>query len=255
LKPVWWLGGLGLVATSLLGPLARAQGTDEFGAYGGAEQRGWSGSPQNMAFELRFGPYRPRVDSEFGDGATPYANAFGDSTRYMLGFEFDYQALRVPHLGTLGPGVGWGYTSSTAQALIEATRTPSGQDTSLSIMPVYLAGVLRVDVVAQETPVPFAFYAKAGFEYALWWVTSGSQLARAEGAVGSGASYGYRVALGAMLLLDAFDRASATDMDNSVGINSSYVFFEYFRSDLSGLGSGRMQVGTSSWVTGLAFEF
>jgi hypothetical protein len=211
-----------------------------------------------MALEVRFGPYRPRVDSEFGGSAAPYANAFGDKTRYMLGFEFDYQALRIPHFGSLGPGIGWGYTSSSAKALIasgNAAGSPSGQDTSLSIMPIYLAGVLRLDVLAQETPVPLAFYAKAGLEYGLWWVTSGSQLARAGGEVGSGTSYGYHVALGAMLLLNVFDRASAADMDNSVGINSSYVFFEYFRSELSGFGSGLMQIGTNSWVTGLAFEF
>ena len=59
---------------------ALAQGTDEFGAYGGLERTGQKESPQHAAFELRFGPYRPNVDSEFA-GATPFEDTFGNCPR------------------------------------------------------------------------------------------------------------------------------------------------------------------------------
>jgi hypothetical protein len=58
-----------------------------------------------------------------------------------------------------------------------------------------------------------------------------------------------------MLLLDFFDPRAAREADNSVGINNSYLFTEWYYSDLSGFGSSnRMQVGTSTWVLGLALE-
>jgi hypothetical protein len=39
-----------------------------------------------------------------------------------------------------------------------------------------------------------------------------------------------------------------------MGVNNSYLFGELFGSDISSFGSG-MQVGTQTWVLGLAFEF
>jgi hypothetical protein len=58
-----------------------------------------------------------------------------------------------------------------------------------------------------------------------------------------------------MLLLDVFDDESALELDSTLGVNSSYLFFEFYGSDLDGFGSGnQMQVGTHTWFTGLAFE-
>jgi hypothetical protein len=122
-------------------------------------------------------------------------------------------------------------------------------------MPMYLVGVLRVDYLAVHTMVPLAFYAKAGLGYALWWTTSGGKLARVDGVVGEGVSYGYHAALGASFLLNAFDRAAAVEMDNTMGINSVYLFGEFYMSNLNGFGSGTMQVGANTWVLGLDFEF
>ena len=122
-------------------------------------------------------------------------------------------------------------------------------------MPMYLVGVLRVDYLAMETAIPLAFHAKAGLGYALWWTTSGGKLARVDGVVGAGVSYGYHAALGASFLLNALDRAAAVEMDNTTGINSAYLFGEFYMSNLNGFGRGTMQVGANTWVLGLAFEF
>lgn len=233
----------------------RAQGTDEFGAYGGLEER-YRGSPQNAAFELRFGPYRPAIDDEIS-GAAPFEQTFGDDTRFLLGIEVDWQALRIPHFGTFGPGFGWGYTKFTADALLgDGSGGRSAQTTSLTIMPMYLVGVLRADVLARETFIPLVPYAKVGVGYALWWVGDGGDTAHADdGTVGRDASYGYQYALGLMLLLDALDRAAAAQMDNATGVNNSYLFVEWYVSQLDGFGSGdQMQVGTNTWMLGLALE-
>lgn len=232
-----------------------AQGTDEFGAYGGLERRHGYESPQNAAFELRFGPYTPDVDDEFS-GAAPFAQTFGDDTRILVGIEVDWQALRIPMFGSLGPGVSWGYTRFGADALLaDGSGQRSSQQTTLSIMPMTLVGVLRVDVLHREMGIPVVPYGKLGLGYALWWAGDGNGGSEVDGVKGKGSSYGLHYAVGGMLGLDFIDRASAVEMDSSVGVNSTYFFFEWYRSQLDGFGSGdQMRVGSSTWALGLALE-
>lgn len=230
------------------------QGTDEFGAYGGLEERKHLESPQKYAFEVRFGPYLPNVDDDVA--GTPFEDMFGTKNRYLLGVELDWQALRIPHFGSFGPGAGLGYTVISANAPFTDNPTVrSGEKTRLKILPAYAVAVLRVDVIAEETVVPLAAYAKGGLGYALWWAAGEDKLERVDGVVGKGASYGYNFALGAMFKLDALDRKGDIEMDASTGINDAYIFFEYYYSNLNGFGGDTMNVGTDTWMTGLALEF
>ena len=212
-------------------------------------------SPQSTAFELRFGPYAPKIDDEF-DGATPYADVFGTKRRFYIGAEIDWQALRIPLFGTLGPGVAFGYTRFRGRNFLESNPDErADQESTLRILPMYAVAVLRVDVLARETPIPFVPYAKAGIGYALWSTNDGVNVARTEdGVIGKGSSLGPQYALGIMLLLDPLDSNAAREMDLNVGVNNSYLFLEWFNSKLDGLGSTDMNVGTNTWVTGLAFD-
>jgi hypothetical protein len=231
---------------------ALAQGVDEFGPYGGLENERTQESPQNAAFEVRFGPYHPNVDNEF-NGPTPFGDTFGDGNRYLFGFELDWQALRIPGLGTFGPGFGLGYTKFTADALLaDGSGNRSAQSTTFTLLPLYAVGVLRVDVLAREAHVPLVPYAKAGFGNAFWWAGGPDGVDRAGGTVGRGLSYGPQFALGGMFLLDILDPGAAQDMDNATGVNNSYFFVEWYMSRL-GLGN-QMRVGTNTWMLGLAFE-
>lgn len=243
-------GALALLAVA--GPAA-AQNVDEFGAYGRRDNRGES--PQNGAFEARFGQYTPRVDSSVA--GTPYQDTFGDGKRYIFGVEADWQVLRIPHLGTLGPGLGWGYTRATGYARLTADPgVVSDEQTALSIMPMYLVAVLRADVFARELGVPFVPYAKIGMGYALWWASDGGETAQDGNVQGKGVSYGPQYALGGMLQLDFLDQQTARDADNSLGINNSYIFAEWYVSELDAFGSkNRLNVGANTWVLGLAIEF
>src|SRR5262249_38110783 len=168
-------------------------------------------SEQRFALELRFGPYHPSVDDEF-PGTRPYATAFGaDNKPLYVGIEFDWQLLRIPKLGTLGPGFGWGYTHSSAAATRVSDGQPSPETTTLTIMPMYAVGVLRVDVFARELGIPIVPYAKAGLGYGLWW--SGNDVQT----LGKGHSWGTEFALGGMLLLDSLDEHAAVELDNEWG--------------------------------------
>jgi len=232
---------------------SHAQGVDEFGAYGGLERAGHTESEQDAAFELRFGRYVPEEDSTVG--SSPIAETFGDNTRFLLGAELDWQLLRIPHLGSFGPGLGWGITRFAANARFTATGGASQDDTTLWIMPMHLVGVLRVDVIAKDFKIPLVPYAKLGFGYGLWWSADGDETAEWNGIKGRGASYGLTWALGGMFLLDVLDKEDAAFADSMTGINNSYIFAEWYRPQLDGFGSATvLDIGSSSWLLGLAVE-
>jgi hypothetical protein len=250
-KPLASLLALGLFGICRA---ATAQGVDEFGAYG-ARREDHAESPQYGAAEIRFGRYIPAVDSSVP--GTPFKDTFGDSSRYMFGLEGDWQLIRIPHLGTFGPGIGWGYTRATARARLTADPTKlSGEETSLSVMPFYAVGVLRADVLARDFGIPLVPYAKLGIGYALWWASDGGTTSRINGVLARGVSYGPQYALGLMFRLNELDPQTARDADNGLGINNSYIFGELFGSQLDDFGSKKgMNVGANSWVLGLAIEF
>src|SRR5579862_2735070 len=89
---------------------ARAEGNGDAilsEAAGGGAQVG--PSPRAWNFELRFGPYRPDVDSEFADrGSTarPYAQTFGSSRHLMTELEIDRQVLHRGGTWAVGVGIG-----------------------------------------------------------------------------------------------------------------------------------------------------
>lgn len=244
---------LGAAAALSVAP-ARAQGTDELGAYGGLERRGHHHSPQNVAFEVRFGQYPPRIDE--GLAGTPYKTTFGTKKRWQGGAELDWQAFRIPKLLSVGPGFGMAYTRAGAKArLADGSGRRSAQDTTLNILPMFAVAVLRLDVIADRTVVPLAPYAKLGAGYALWWSSDGDRGARDGNVSGRDTSYGYVAAAGLVLRLDWLDPSDAASADASLGLNHSGLFIEWMHSDLSGFGSNDvMDVGSSTWVAGLALE-
>ncbi|MCU0692587.1 MAG: MXAN_2562 family outer membrane beta-barrel protein [Polyangiaceae bacterium] len=167
-------------------------------------------SPQNHALEIRVGPYPPKIDEEFGDSKGPYEQVFGNDKRvYMAKAMF-------------------------AEPDEDGNRVPSAEPTSLWIMPMYVVGVARVDVLARELGIPLVPYVKAGVGYALWKTSDGSGTSKVptdnpetkdkvETTEGKGHSYGLHFAPGIMLMLDWFDERSARRLDNFVGVNHSYL--------------------------------
>jgi hypothetical protein len=231
---------------------ARAEGVDDLGHYGSkpGKQRE---SKQEAAFELRIGRYVPEVDSQVS--GSPFRSTFGDNNRYVFGAEVDWQLVRIPHFGTLAPGLGWGYTRFSAKAKYADGSGVSSGSTNLSIMPMYLVGVVRADVISRELKVPLVPYAKLGFGYGMWWSSDGNRSANVNGKAGKGGSYGLTYALGAMFLLDVLDEDNAVSADASTGINNSYIFAEWFRPQLDGFGSSKvLDISSSSWLLGIALE-
>jgi hypothetical protein len=218
-------------------------------------------SPQHFALELRLSLYSPNIDSDPAlKGKTPYRDVFGTSPQVLLGAEMDWQAIRFPHFGSLGPAasVGWTTRSDPAQFVPPHDgMTLSGETTSLEIFPFAAMAVLRVDALWRDVGVPLVPYAKLGLAYALWRASNTLGTSSYNGVVGKGSSLGTHIALGLSLNLNVFDAYAAQNFDDSMGVNSSYIFAEWTREDLTGLGfqSDPLRVGGTNWTFGLAFEF
>src|SRR3569833_4405085 len=98
------LGLVGVAAALLAGSRAQAQVIETEGQY--------HGSPQHFAFELKFGPYRPDIDSEFSGARQPYQDFFGSGRKLMSAMEFDWEIIR--HVGTVAVSAGLGYFKESA---------------------------------------------------------------------------------------------------------------------------------------------
>ena len=112
-------------------------------------------SSQWFAFELRFAPYWPDIDSQPSlGGAQPYHKTFGNMARLLVSGEIDAQVLQIPHFGSLGPAFSFGYTQMSAPAPLSNGSGLSAENTNLEVFPMYLVAVLRVDVLLARLPRP-----------------------------------------------------------------------------------------------------
>lgn len=272
----WWSCAVAALVSVAAPAVARAQ---TFELFGPDRSRSRHESGQNFLIELRGGPWYPDTDAEFNGRATPFRDMFGSSDRLQLGIEFDWQVLRVNPIGSIGLGVGVGYTSASAVAPLTQSPMPAaaswerpsgGQETSLTVLPGYAVAVVRIDVLSRRTIIPLVPYIKYGVGYAYWWITNGDTLARRSltlspgasatdtdlGQAATGGTLGTHLALGLMLRLDVFEPAVQRAWDQQMGVNHSYVFAEYVRADLSGIGARpQLRLGTETWNVGLAMEF
>jgi hypothetical protein len=218
-------------------------------------------SSQWFAFEMRFAPYWPAIDSQPGLTGTPYKDIFGTMPRLLVSGEIDAQLLKIPHFGSLGPGFSFGYTQMSAPAPLSGGGGTSAENTNIEIFPMYLVAVLRVDVLLRDFKIPIVPYAKLGIATTIWrsFTDSGtSTYVDPSGTSHSafGATWGEQVALGGMLNLDWIDPRAAVSLDQATGINHTYLFGEWMFANLDNFGSSSgLRVGTSTFCGGLAFEF
>jgi hypothetical protein len=214
-------------------------------------------SPQHFALELRFGPYRPDVDSEFSTGRTPYRDYFGGNRRLMSQIELDYQLLRF--YGSLGIGLGVGYFSVTGNAPeVSGSGVLTGDKSTFRVIPVSLSAVYRFDWLNEFHGIPLVPYGKAGLDYGYWSITDGNDEIATDnaGGKGRGGTPGWHVAAGLSVVLDFIDPDSARGLDDEMGVNHTHLFIELGHYDLSGFGrSGQLHVGDTTWTAGLLFEF
>lgn len=242
-----FLGAAVALAWAVPSTVAHAQVVhDEFGRYR---------SPQHFAFELRFGPYSPDIDSEFGGSSEPHKVFFGDNSRLMSQIEFDYQILR--HVGSLGIGIGAGYFSESGKNPT-AMNTPSDDRSTLRLFPFSLSAVYRFDLPYERAKIPLVPYGKVGLDYVMWSIRNGNGEIPDDPAGGraAGGTWGWHAAVGVSFILDFLDPISAQQFDVEMGVNHTHLFMELGTWKVDGLGmANKLHVGDTTWVGGLLFEF
>jgi hypothetical protein len=248
------------LAATLTASTARAQQDDRQPAFY-SRHRDYE-SPQNFAIEVRLSPFYPAVDKDSSlGGRTPFAGIFGTGKTILVSGEFDWQAVRIPHLGTLGPGLGLGYADFSGNAPL-TNPTPGGpttssETTSLELYPFYLVAVLRADTLWKDLHVPLVPYAKLGLAATLWRASNSLGTSSFNGSSGKGYTLGTQMALGLSLNLNVFDPYAARNFDESMGVNSTLFFAEWTDANLNGLWAQQdpLRVGGTSWTFGMAWEF
>lgn len=244
-----WL--LVLPFAALAASPARAGDGDEFAVAAREPVTGFE-SPRVWNLELRFGPYRPDVDSELaerGAPGRPYAEMFGSSRHLMSQLEIDRQL--VHRWGTLGVGFGAGYFKVSAAALTSDQQARSkGDHTALRLIPLSLSLVYRADFVPPASGIPFAPFLKAGLDAGLWSLTDSSDAGPSDGV-----TLGWHAAIGGAMYLDFIDPEAAHSLDQDSGVNHVAVFIEWGRYALDGLGAAdRLHVGDTTWLAGMMME-
>jgi hypothetical protein len=222
-------------------------------------QAQYQATPQHFGFELKFGPYRPDIDSEFPASSDrhPYKDFFGSGRKLMTNMEFDWEIIR--HIGTVAVGVGMGYFKETGNNVSAAnTNLVTADTSSLRLLPFSLSAIYRFDLLYERTKIPLVPYGKLGFDYVYWTVTNGNGKVPDDpsGGSGQGGTLGWHATVGLSLVLDIFDQGAANQFDQEMGINHTHLFFEFTHLDASGLGqSHRLHVGDTTWNAGIMFEF
>jgi hypothetical protein len=214
-------------------------------------------SPQQFAFELRFGPYRPDVDGEFNGVRHPYQDYFGSGSKLLTQIEFDYELFHG--FGTAAVGLGLGYFQITGTAPVASgTGMLSGDTSTLKVVPLSLSAIYRFDYFLEMKKFPLVPFMKLGLDYAYWQITNGNGDIATDGSGGQGrgGTPGWHAAGGVALVLDMFDPEAARDFDSDLGVNHTAILFQYSYADISGLGTAnKLHVGDANWSLGLLIQF
>ena len=199
-------------------------------------------SPEKYAIEFRVGGFQPRV------GNPAFVEVFGNSSRGPLfAGEFDLVIYRIPVIGTISAGLGFGYAGYVANAYDQNNSSRVSELTHLRLMPASLLAVLRVDTLARKFGAPFVFTGKLGMDATYWTTSTGTSTDA------SGLSLGLRWGAQLGFELDFFDRAGARALDEQWGLNHAFLFIEAI--GVFGVGPRQLLTNAIGWAAGMGFNF
>ena len=195
-------------------------------------------SPERFNIEFHAGPFSP--------GLQEFQNFFADDKGPMLELELGVIAYKVPDLIDFSLDAGLGYAVFTGQAVERGTQNRIDEETELSLVPLSLLAVARIDALPRKLSVPVILTGKLGYSWIFWSST--------KGAVDSGndISHGLRWAAQVALDLDTFEPAVARAMDEEWGINHAFLFFELWGFKAVG---DSLKLNDFTWSAGLGFNF
>ena len=203
-----------------------------------------AGSPPEWGFQLGVSLYRPDVDGEFKNGASPFADTFSSSRHLLSAAELDRYLFR--RSGTWGVGLRAGYYRATAAAFLSDGVTRSGDQTELRLIPISLSLLYFIDGLPGLRVVPLIPYAKLGLDGTIWTASSTGDSSQ------NGLSLGWHATAGLMLGLSWL---GSSPISAGAIADPCALFFEWSYAAINGLGlSNALHVGDNTWFAGIAFD-
>ena len=245
---------------------ARAQDDDPFIMRAADDARYEDRRPQ-FGFELRFGPFRPQIGSAGERAAYDAVYSDDDSlfkdrplmkqlelswypwTRFGVGGLF----FRIGHWRASGTTRDCGDAGCEGGGLVGSSK--GNEKTSLTILPLTVGVVYKFDLLKERFYIPLVPYAKAGFDYFLWFNSAaGKTSVASDGSKGRGGTPGINASVGLALNLDWIEPSAAMSGRSGVGIADTYLFIEYSMA-YSGFRSSGLEMSESYALVGLAIDF
>jgi hypothetical protein len=220
-------------------------------------------------YELKFGPYLPRVDGEstLPGNVGPYQRMFCSKLPcdpWSVMTQMELQRYFLHPMGELGVTSSLGYTQNSAHAFAQnADGTPNysmrvNDTTSFHLLPLSLGVVYRFTGIADRTYVPIVPYAKLGLSYYIWWITKGdgSISSTKKNGDAEGGTLGWQGTLGLSVRADKIDPNASRNLETELGVEHVGFFLEATYAQVNGLGmSKKLHVGDFTWFGGVNFEF
>ncbi len=206
-------------------------------------------SPVNMMFEIKGGMYTP---DNLGNA---FAEHFKDKNGFVVEAEYDWQFWRG--VGSLGLGFHLAYGNISGHAVDDSGETTVDEE-KLHWLPLRLSLIYRFDYLWQRFSFPITLYAKAGFDYYVYWNKGGDGEVSTDGeAKGYGGTFGFHVMAGLALVLDWFAPSMAKSFDVEWGVNNSYLFAEFVYANINNFYAGNAfdLTDKATFHVGIGIEF
>ena len=226
--------------------------------------------PKNN-FYVQFGEYVPAVSTD--KSIQDYYDVFYGKKKndpYMITFGWDWYFL--DNFGLLGVTTQFGswrahgssrvcYDDTLGEEVVSCNSTninssAEGNDTtSLSILPISMGLVYRLDALKRSYNIPFVPYIKGALQYFLWSNYGGTDISRINGEKGQGGTAGYHVAAGLAMALSWIEPGAAARGRATSGIYDSYLYAEWNKIKADHFGKkNRFDMSNQQINFGLAVE-
>lgn len=183
-------------------------------------------SARHLLVEVKAGPFMPAIDRPFRvagipEADLPYQSVFGATPMLLGELEIDYEVFNK--FGTVTLGLSGGY----AERYVRRSVGQASESIGMRLVPIKIVAQYRFDYLLQKFQVPLVPYVKLAFVGTAWFVSKGKNLENVDGLPGQGVKFGLGGSLGLALNLDFLDPRLSRDFDTTMGVNHTFLFFEY----------------------------
>jgi len=188
----------------------------------------------HWSLELKGGEFIPDVDNWSAFYGQRYTSEYGGSLAYKITRKLEF-------------GIEGMYLKDNGQGFAPIHQTIAGSVKYESV-PLNVFVLARGLFSEKQWIVP---YVGGG------WTTMFYREEVQSQEVTRGSTNGYHARAGLQLLLDGIDPSASTSMELDYGISHTYLFVEaeYIRAMANTATSGSVNLGGTSWLAGLLFEF